>query len=235
MQFDSRVENCFKVTSKEGRVTRYPCNERGLYVKLRKVSVVNATTVEGFTQREVDGAVRARKLYHDVGAENISNVKMWVRSNQAKNVPVTVKDLNLSDKIFKTDVATCKGKSTRPKSSIVSKSDIVELPPKLRIQGRKIELAIDVVCINNESFLHSVDRLLKRNGLVVLGTRKKDESYTKKILYEGLDKILKFYNRADIYISMIHCDNEFKSILKDNFHAYTVLAPTFSALYCNPL
>ena len=35
------------------------------------------------------------------------------------------------------------------------------------------------------------------------------------MLYEGLDEILKFYNKADIYISMIHCDNEFKSIFKE--------------------
>ena len=45
--------------------------------------------------------------------------------------------------------------------------------------------------------------------------RKKGESYTKEMLYEGLDEILKFYNKADIYISMIHCDNEFKSIFKE--------------------
>ena len=126
MQFDSHVENCFKVTNKKGQVTRYPCDERGLYVNSNEICNVNATTVEGFTQREVDRAVRARKLYHDLGAENISNVKMWVRSNQGKNVPVTVEDLNLADKIFKADVATCKGKSARPKPPLVLKSDIVE-------------------------------------------------------------------------------------------------------------
>ena len=127
------------MTNKKGQVTRYPCDERGLYVKSSKICNVNATTVEGFTQREVDRAVRARKLYHNLGAENISNVKMWVRLDQPKNVPVTVKDLNLANKTFKADVATCKGKSTHPKPSWVSKSDIVELPPELRMEGREIK------------------------------------------------------------------------------------------------
>ena len=35
VQFDSRVENCFKVTDKKGQVTKYPCDERGLYVKIK--------------------------------------------------------------------------------------------------------------------------------------------------------------------------------------------------------
>ena len=94
VKFDSRVENCFTVTDiHHGRVTRYPCDERGLYVRAKNIS--HATTVEGFTQREVDRAVRARKLYHDLCAKNVSNVKMWIRSNQEKNVPVSVEDLNL--------------------------------------------------------------------------------------------------------------------------------------------
>ena len=83
------------------------------------------------------------------------------------------------------------------------------------MQGREIKLAIDVVYINNESFLHYLDRTIKHNGLVILGTRKKGESYTKEMLYEGLDEILKFYNKADIYIGMIDCNNEFKSIFKE--------------------
>ena len=33
MQFDSLVENCFIVTDPYGEVTRYPCGDRGLYVR----------------------------------------------------------------------------------------------------------------------------------------------------------------------------------------------------------
>ena len=43
------------------------------------------------------------------------------------------------------------------------------------IAGEKIELAINLVFINNESFFHSVELTLKFNGLVTLGTRTKGE------------------------------------------------------------
>ena len=71
---------------------------------------MHATTIEGYTPREVERASRARKLYHDLSAESISNIKVWLRSNQANNVPISIDDVNLAGKIFKTDVATCKGK-----------------------------------------------------------------------------------------------------------------------------
>ena len=76
--FDSEIENTFIVTDRATRVTtRYPCDERGLYVREHQpplechVAYINATSIEGFTQREVERAGRARKLYHDLGAENI--------------------------------------------------------------------------------------------------------------------------------------------------------------------
>ena len=74
LKFDSDIENYFIVTDLVGRVTRYPCDERRLYVLVHlppvncHVSFVNATTVEGYTQREVERESRAWKLYHDLSA-----------------------------------------------------------------------------------------------------------------------------------------------------------------------
>ena len=118
--------------------------------------------------------------------------------------------MNHAEKIFKTDVATCKGKSVRPSPPIVTTLDLIELPTELMTAGRNIELAIDVVFINNDSFLHTVDRTLKFNGIMVLVTWTKGESYTSAGLCLGLDEVLRLYNHADIYITRIHCDNEFK-------------------------
>ena len=56
---------------------------------------------------------------------------------------MSAEDLNLAEEIFKVDVATCKGKSTRPHPPVVDKNDIVELPPELRVQGMKLELVMD--------------------------------------------------------------------------------------------
>ena len=135
------------------------------------MSYVLATSIEGYTPREIERAARDRKLYHDLSAENIRNVKVWLRSNQCKNVPILVDDVNLAEKIYLADVATLKGKSVRPHPPVVTRNDMIELPPELMIEGRKIELAIDIVYINGDAFLHSVERSIRYNGIVCLGKR----------------------------------------------------------------
>ena len=71
-------------------------------------------------------------------------------------MPISYEDVDLAQKIFLADVATCKGKSTAPRPSVVTTEDVVELPDELKHKGRKVKLAIDVAYINNHSFLHSV-------------------------------------------------------------------------------
>ena len=138
------------ITDLVGRVIRYPCDERGIYVRDHlplvncHVSHVNVTSIEGYTQCKIERDGRARKLYHDLSAEKIRNLEVWLRSNQAKNVPVSVKDVNLAEKCFKTGIATCKGKSKRPSPPVVATNDFIELPTELFTAWRKIELAIDV-------------------------------------------------------------------------------------------
>lgn len=89
------------------------------------------------------------------------------------------------------------------------------LPPELVTAGKKIELVINFVYINNESFLHSVNQNLQFNCLVVLG-KKVNINYTSELSFEGLDDILLLYNPSYIYIYMcvtcIHYNNEFKKI-----------------------
>ena len=120
--------------------------------------------------------------------------------------------MNLAEKVFRPDVPTCKGKWVRKKPKGVKDDDTIELPPKLRLKGMEMELAIDVLFINNEAFLHTVDRKIKCPNAVVLGTPAKGRSYDKETLFQGLDQILRKYNRADVVITKIHADNEFNSI-----------------------
>ena len=78
-------------------------------------------------------------------------------------------DFNLAEKIYLANVATLKGKSVRPHPPVVTRRDMIELPPELMVEGKKIELAIDILFIDGEAFLHSVDRSIKYNGVVSLG------------------------------------------------------------------
>lgn len=103
--------------------------------------------IEGFTPREVEKAKRVRKIYRDL---NALCLKIWIRQNMEKYVPVSFVDTDLVEKIFKADVPTIKEKSKKPHPPIVNQNDIIELPDELQHNGRKLELAIYVVYINDE-------------------------------------------------------------------------------------
>ena len=68
----------------------------------------------------------------------------------AQNTPVTLEDIQLAEKMFGKDVATLKGKSVKPHPPVVTKEDVIELPPELIHNRRKVDLAIDVIFINDE-------------------------------------------------------------------------------------
>ena len=70
-----------------------------------------------------------------------------------------------------------------------------------------MELPIDVVFINDECFLHSVDSTIKLKSLPVLRKMYKSESYDKNLVFKGLYEGLQHYKNADIYITRIQADN----------------------------
>ena len=124
--------------------------------------------VERFTLREVECAKRVRKLYHYLNALSMPSLKIWLRQNMAKNIPVSHKDMDLAKKIFKADVATLKGTSTKPHPPVVNENGIIELLSELEHKGWCIKLAIDLFYTNDEAFLHSVDYTIKLKLITTL-------------------------------------------------------------------
>ena len=87
-----------------------------------------------------------------MNAENIENMKVFMRSILARNLPVMIEDHNLAEKIFGTNMATCKDMWTKPKDPIIMTEDFIELPLELNMEDMEIDLVVDVVFINNEAF-----------------------------------------------------------------------------------
>ena len=138
----------------------------------------------------MERAKKVRKLYHDLNAQSIVSLKVWIFQNMAKNIPIFFADVDLAEKIVKAKVPRIKGKSTKPHPPVVHKNDVIELPEDLQHNGRKLELAIDVVYINDEFFLHSVDRRIKLKLISTLGTRKKGEGYNRDLLFQAIANII---------------------------------------------
>ena len=67
-----------------------------------------------------------------------------------QNCPVTYKGINLATKVFGKDGSIIKGKDVKPKPLIVTKEDVLELPPELQI--KESELAIDMMYVKDQAF-----------------------------------------------------------------------------------
>lgn len=66
----------------------------------------------------------------------MENLKFMVRQNLLQNFPVTIEDINNSEKIFGKDVSTLKGRSTR-KRPIPFVDDCIDIPKEIIDNNQK--------------------------------------------------------------------------------------------------
>ena len=76
---------------------------------------------EGFTKRQIKGAETARTLYATLSYPSMKDFKWVIRSNQIKDCPVTVQDVDVALKIWGKNIAALKGKTTRSKMNPVAR------------------------------------------------------------------------------------------------------------------
>ena len=72
--------------------------------------------LQGYTKRQVKGAELAKVLYSNLGYPSMKDFRWIIQSNQIKDCPVTVEDVDTAHKIFGKDIAALKGKTTRSKA-----------------------------------------------------------------------------------------------------------------------
>lgn len=213
--YDSEAEDAFLAHTKSG-IVRFFGNEMGLYTHKPKKSKKRSSsylqtledTKQGFTQRQIKRAEKARKIYHVVGAPTMDSLKKLLRQNLIKNCPVTVDDVNLAEKIFGPDVSTLKGRSTRPRPTTVIE-DAIEIPRELVVKNLVLESSIDIMFVNRLPFLTAIDKSIKYRSLIPLDSRNVDE------FYRALQLVLRKYNGAGFFIKRIHADGEFKSTMEE--------------------
>ena len=110
-----------------------------------------------FTDRQIERAKAARKLYHALGTPSLNDFKSIIKTNAIKNLPVTLDDINIAEKIFGTDIGALKGKTTRQKPAPVV-SDYIEIPKELISNHQHITLCMDGIKINGLPFLTTISR-----------------------------------------------------------------------------
>ena len=159
---------------KEGNPpVKFKCTSQGIYAYTipvcheNKVEVSESHLVDtvkenrkGYTQAQFDRAVKARSLYHELGAPTLENYKGFIKMGGVQNCPIWIEDINIAQNIFGPDMATLKGKSTRKKTKPVLE-DWIELPQDILEKHRRIEMCIDVMYINGVGLMTAIDRTIK--------------------------------------------------------------------------
>jgi hypothetical protein len=85
---------------------------------------------EVFTKRQIKGAENAITLYITLSYPSMKDFKWVIRSNQIKDCPVMVQDVDVSLKIWGIKIAALKGKTTWSKINPVAR-DYVKVPTEL--------------------------------------------------------------------------------------------------------
>ena len=62
-----------------------------------------------YTQQQIECAQEARRLYNIIGNTATENYKYLLRQSVIKNCLVKIDDVNLTEKIFGTDIVSIKG------------------------------------------------------------------------------------------------------------------------------
>jgi hypothetical protein len=170
------------------------------------------TTVEEnkqlYTKRQVERADTARKLYQVIGFPSIRDYKHLVQTNQIKNCPVTVDDINVCENIYGPDIYSMKGKTVRPKPKVVV-NDYLEVPTELVEAHKKVILCMDIMFIDEVRFLITVSKHLKYITIRFIENRKTET------LLEALKPVISTYNKAGFTIHEVHCDREFEHAKTD--------------------
>jgi hypothetical protein len=236
--YDSLNENAF-IVHLQNKTIKFTRSKNGLYYyKPNYKTTINTTTkntslinhsIESvkenkllYTNRQFERAKQARNIYHALGTPSLNDFKAIITFNQIRNMPVTLDDIKIAEKIFGPDVGSLKGKTTRQKPAPVV-SDYIEIPRELIENHHNVTLCIDGMKINGVPFLTTVSRN------IMYRTAEWIPSQTTLSYRSVLDNVFRIYNKAGFKIATINCDNEFQPLMAELQDVYNV-----TMNYANP-
>ena len=112
---------------------------------------------EGYSQRQIQDAKKARDLYAKVGYPSAGDFHQIIAQNLIQNCPVTVGDVAWSDKIYGKNIHDLKGKTTRSKPKEVV-TNYMEIPKIILESNKNITLSIDIMYVKKIPFLNTISR-----------------------------------------------------------------------------
>jgi hypothetical protein len=125
-----------------------------------------------------------------------------IRSNQIKDCPVTVQDVEVAFKIWGKNIAALKGKTTRSKPNPVAR-DFVKVPTELLKLHKEVFLTADIFFVNKIPFFLTLSRKICFTAVNHLGNRTVPE------IFKAFKEIFQYYLQRGFRITTVHADEEF--------------------------
>jgi len=181
-----------------------PFNSKG---PVRGLTLFNnvSENKEGFTKRQIARAEVAKTLYSTLCYPSVKDFKWVIRSNQIKDCPVTVEDVDVATKIWGKDIAALKGKTTRSAPSPVA-TDFVKVPKDLLKLHRDVFLSMDIFFVNKIPFFLTLSRKICFTAVNHLANRSVSE------IFKAFKEIYQYYLQRGFRITTVHADGEFEPL-----------------------
>jgi hypothetical protein len=134
----------------------FKMHESGLhYFDPRDKAHVFVNTVsrnkEGLSQRQLKGAESARALYAKLGYPSTKDYKRVIQSNQIRDCPVTVQDVDNAHTIWGKNIVALKGKHTRTKPIHVA-GNFIKVPKEFLKLHKDVFMTADILFMNKIPF-----------------------------------------------------------------------------------
>jgi hypothetical protein len=160
---------------------------------------------EGFTKREVQDAIVARKAQAMTGHPTDAQFLEMVRNNTIKNCPIKPEHITNANSIFGSSIAGVRGKTVRHKPEQVEPEPGC-IADNFHCLHRFVMLTADVMFVNGIAFLTTLSQKLR------LGTVEQLPLCTATQLSHSLMKIVRLYARTGFIVRVIMMDQEFDKV-----------------------
>jgi hypothetical protein len=164
----------------------------------------------GFTKRQIKCAEIARNLYKNLSYPSVTDFKWVIWSNQIKDCPVKIQDIDVTTKIWGKNISALKEKTTRSKTHPMAR-EYVKVPKELLKLHKEVFLTTDIFFVNKIPFFLTLSRNICFTAANHLADR------TVPQIFKSFKEMYHYYLHHGFHITTVHADGEFaplKTLIK---------------------
>jgi hypothetical protein len=213
---DSSRSTSMDVHRKDGSIMSFVEHPSGLYIykgndcsgRVTAYTLLNtvADHKHMFSQRQVQQADRARKLYRMLGRPDERFFQSILRNNLILNCPVTPDDASRAMAIYGPDIASLKRAGAVPRAPTFT---AVPLPLPVLAHHGNVTLCVDFFFVQGIGFLHTISRGIGFRTVAPVPGR------SRKTILKEVQAVITLYTARGFTVCGVHSDQEFECIRHD--------------------